>query len=81
VVPVISALHGHHDQLRAAELERARKLLANGTPPEQVLELLARGLTNKFLHAPTQALNQAGDAERAELVAMFEKIYQIPDGD
>jgi len=80
VVPTITALHGHHDQLRAAELERARRLLGNGTPPEQVLEMLARGLTNKFLHAPTQALNQAGDAERAELVAMFEKIYQIPDG-
>ncbi len=80
VVPVISALHGHYDQLRAAELERARKLLAGGTPPEQVLELLARGLTNKFLHAPTQALNQAGDAERAELVAVFEKMYEIPDG-
>jgi len=80
VVPTITALHGHHDQLRAAELERVRKLLASGTSPEQALELLARGLTNKFLHAPTQALNQAGDAERAELVAMFEKIYQIPDG-
>jgi len=80
VVPTITALHGHHDQLRAAELERARRQLANGTPPDQVLEMLARGLTNKFLHGPTQALNQAGDAERAELVAMFEKIYQIPDG-
>ena len=79
VVPTISALHGHHDELRALELERARKLLLSGTPPEQVLELLARGLTNKFLHAPTQALNQAGDAERAELVAMFERIYNIPD--
>ncbi len=79
VVPTITALHGHHDQLRAAELERVRRLLASGTSPEQALELLARGLTNKFLHAPTQALNQAGDAERAELVAMFEKIYQIPD--
>jgi glutamyl-tRNA reductase len=80
VVPTITALHGHHDQLRAAELERVRRLLASGTSPEQALELLARGLTNKFLHAPTQALNQAGDAERAELVAMFEKIYRIPDG-
>jgi len=79
VVPTITALHGHHDGLRAAELERARRMLAGGTPPDQVLELLARGLTNKFLHAPTQALNQAGDAERAELVAMFEKIYRIPD--
>ena len=79
VVPTITALHGHHDQLRAAELERARRLLAHGTPPEQVLEALARGLTNKFLHGPTQALNQAGDAERAELVAMLERIYRLPD--
>jgi glutamyl-tRNA reductase len=80
VVPTITAIHGHHDALRAAELERARKLLQGGTPPEQVLELLARGLTNKFLHAPTQALNQAGESERAELVALFERMYQIPDG-
>jgi glutamyl-tRNA reductase len=78
VVPTITALHGHHDQLRAAELERARRQLAGGAAPEQVLEALARGLTNKFLHAPTQALNQAGDAERVELVALFEKIYRIP---
>ena len=80
VVPTITALHGHHDQMRAAELEKARRLLVGGAPPEQVIELLARGLTNKFLHAPTQALNQAGDAERAELVALFQRIYQISDG-
>jgi glutamyl-tRNA reductase len=80
VVPTISALHGHHDELRACELERARKLLASGTPPEQALEQLARGLTNKFLHAPTQALNQAGEAERADLVALVERIYKLPDG-
>jgi glutamyl-tRNA reductase len=81
VVPTITALHGRHDDMRIAELDRARKLLAGGTPPDQVLDILARGLTNKFLHAPTQALNQAGDAERAELVALFQRIYQIPDGD
>ena len=81
VVPTITALHGHHDQLRVAELERARKLLAGGATPDQVLEALARGLTNKFLHAPMQALNQAGDAERAELVAMFEHIYRLPEQD
>ncbi len=79
VVPTITALHGHHDALRAAELERARRLLANGTAPEQVLEQLARGLTHKFLHGPTQALNQAGEAERAELQALFHRIYHLPD--
>jgi len=79
VVPTITALHGHHDALRAAELDRARRLLANGTPPEQVLEQLSRGLTHKFLHGPTQALSQAGEAERAELLALFQRVYQLPE--
>jgi glutamyl-tRNA reductase len=79
VVPTITALHGHHDALRAAELERAKRLLANGTPPDQVLDQLARGLTHKFLHGPTQALNQAGEAERAELLALFQRIYHLPE--
>ncbi|MDQ6619280.1 MAG: glutamyl-tRNA reductase [Pseudomonadota bacterium] len=79
VVPTITALHGHHEQLRAAELERARKLLNAGTPPEEVLDALSRGLTNKFLHAPTQALNEAGDAERAQMMALFHRIYDISD--
>ena len=79
VVPTITALHGHHDALRAAELERARRLLANGTPADQVLEQLARGLTHKFLHGPTQALNEAGEAERAELLAMLQRVYHLPE--
>ncbi|TMH07753.1 MAG: glutamyl-tRNA reductase [Betaproteobacteria bacterium] len=79
VVPTIAALHSHHDQLRAIELERARRLLANGASAEHVLEQLARGLTNKFLHAPTRALNQAGEAERAELLALLHHVYHLPE--
>jgi glutamyl-tRNA reductase len=79
VVPTIKALQGHHDQLRGAELKRARRLLAGGAPAEEVLEQLARGLTNKFLHAPTEALRQAGAAERAELLSLLHHIYQLPD--
>ena len=79
VVPMITALNAAHDSLRLAELERARRLLANGAPVEQVLEQLARGLTNKFLHAPMEALNAAGDAERAELLALFQRVYHLPD--
>ena len=79
VVPMITALSAAHDSLRLAELERARRLLATGAPVEQVLDQLARGLTNKFLHAPMQALNAAGDAERAELLALFQRVYHLPD--
>jgi len=79
VVPTIAALQSHHDQLRIAELTRARRLLAGGAPPEQVLERLARGLTNKFLHGPTEALRKAGTAERGELLSRLRRIYQLPD--
>jgi glutamyl-tRNA reductase len=79
VVPTIAALYGHHDKLRAAELERARTMLASGALPERVIEALARGLTNKFLHAPLAALNAAGDAERAELVAALQRVYRLPE--
>ena len=78
VVPTIAALSAHHDALRSAELERARSMLAGGTPPEQVLDALARGLTNKLLHPPLAALNAAGEAERAELIALFSRIYGSP---
>jgi glutamyl-tRNA reductase len=79
VVPTISALHGHHDAVRQIELERARRMLAAGVAPEQALEALARGLTSKLLHEPLAALNQAGDAERSELIALFQRIYKLPD--
>jgi glutamyl-tRNA reductase len=79
IVPTITALTGHYDAVRLAELERARRLLLNGSPPEDVIDALARGLTNKFLHAPLAALNQAGDAERAELIALLQRIYRLSD--
>ena len=79
VVPTIAALSDHHDALRAMELERARRLLAAGTPADDVLEALARGLTNKLLHAPLAALNAAGDAERAELIASLQRVYKLTD--
>jgi glutamyl-tRNA reductase len=79
VVPTIRALHEEAEAMRAGEYEKAIRLLANGTSPEQVLEALSRGLTNKFLHAPTDALNRAGEAERAELIALFQQVYKLPE--
>jgi glutamyl-tRNA reductase len=79
VVPTIAALNAHHDALRASELDRARRLLAGGASPEAVLDSLARSLTNKLLHAPLSALNQAGDAERAELIALLQRVYKLPE--
>lgn len=77
-VAMITALQRHHEQFRESEVERARRSLACGAPKEQVLEEFTRRLTNKFLHAPTLALRDAGAAERAELVALLSHIYHLP---
>jgi glutamyl-tRNA reductase len=74
-VPVIQQLRMRADQYRATELERAQKLLARGENPQQVLELLAQGLTNKFLHHPMTALKRVQPEEREALTAALEKLY------
>ncbi|MEP6702125.1 MAG: glutamyl-tRNA reductase, partial [Betaproteobacteria bacterium] len=79
VVPTLRALREHGETIRAAELERARRLLANGATPAEVLDQMSRALANKFLHAPSHALNQAGTAERDEMLTLIQRIYNFPD--
>jgi len=77
IVPTIDALSGHHETVRAAEVARARAMLAAGAAPEAVLDALAHGLTSKLLTPPVAALNAAGDAERAELAAALQRVYGL----
>jgi glutamyl-tRNA reductase len=80
-VPVIRALRDAAERARRHELEHALKMLARGDDPGQVLEALSQGLTNKLLHAPTQALNQADGEDRAELTRLISRIYRLHPGD
>jgi glutamyl-tRNA reductase len=62
VVPLIQQLNRQTDEWRAAELARARKLLAKGEDVDAVLEALSKGLTQKMLHGAMAELH-AGDAD------------------
>ena len=61
-VPLIQQLNAQADAWRAAELVRARKLIAKGEPVDAVLEALSKGLTQKMLHGAMAELH-TGDAE------------------
>jgi glutamyl-tRNA reductase len=76
VVPVIQEMHENTEQMRLAELERARRLLARGEDIDTVLEALSRGLTAKFLHGPQQALHQAQGDERARLASLLPQLFR-----
>jgi glutamyl-tRNA reductase len=77
VVPTIRTLRDHAERQRRHEVEKAIRLLAKGESPENVLESLSNSLTNKFLHAPTQTLNQAQDNEREALLEAVHRIYHL----
>jgi glutamyl-tRNA reductase len=67
--------------VRDAELERARRRLALGEDPEQVMERLARALTNKFMHAPTTALRSAHHGDDAILRDTVRKLFNLREHD
>jgi glutamyl-tRNA reductase len=67
-VPLIQQLNAQADEWRAAEMARARKLLAKGEPVEAVLEAMSRGLTQKMMHGALAELH-AGDAAAREQTA------------
>jgi len=75
-VPVIRSLRDSAERTRRHEMEHALKLLAKGDDPATVLDHLSHRLTNKFLHAPTQALNQA-EGDRSELQATVTRLFNL----
>ena len=75
MVPLIQQLNHQTDEWRAAELARARKLLAKGEDVDVVLEALSRGLTQKMLHGAMAEL-RAGDVEsRQRASAAIEHFF------
>ncbi|MEE8634422.1 MAG: glutamyl-tRNA reductase [Acidiferrobacterales bacterium] len=80
-VPSIRALRETADAVRDAELERARRRLALGEDPEQVMERLARALTNKFMHAPTTALRSAHHGDDEVLRDTVRKLFNLREHD
>jgi len=73
-VPAIRNLQERAANLREAELERARKMLARGDAPGAVLEALANALTAKFIHGPVTLLQQPTALAEEDLTAWVERL-------
>ncbi|QWD79897.1 glutamyl-tRNA reductase [Polynucleobacter sp. MWH-Spelu-300-X4] len=80
-VPLIQDLRQRGDDLRAFEVERAKKLLAKGEDPQAVLDALAQGLTNKFLHGSLHALQHAQGEEREALMKILPGLFRAHHSD
>jgi glutamyl-tRNA reductase len=82
LAPAIVALQRKAEEIRQGELHRIHARLGTLTP-EQVaaVEALTRGLMNKFLHPPMQAIKQAArEGDSARLDALCEAWSVSVDG-
>jgi len=73
----IRAYRQQAQEVSAAELDKARRALAAGGDPEQLLVQLARGLTNKLLHPPCASLRRASAEGRGELVVAARQLFEL----
>lgn len=76
----VSTIRAYRDQaehLRDTELAKARRRLAQGDSPEEVLQRLAHALTNKLTHSPSAQIRQAGYDGRVELLSAARELLDI----
>ncbi len=81
--PAIVALQRKAEEIRVAELQRIHAHLDTLTPEQlAAVEALTRGLVNKFLHPPMQALKQAardGDSMRLDALCEAWSVSAAPE--
>mgnify|MGYP001434178657 FL=1 len=75
------ALRQRGERVRDESLARARRQLAQGKDPGEVLDLLAHALTNKLLHPPCVGLRQAAAQGDLETMNLIKNLYRLDDGE
>jgi glutamyl-tRNA reductase len=72
--PAIRALRENADAIRQQTADQAKRMLASGKSSDEVIDFLAGTLTNRLLHAPTQALRQASESADPELARTLMRL-------
>lgn len=73
----LKRFRSHADAIREQELDRALAELARGDEARDVLERLARSLTNKLLHRPTVALRKAASHDQADVARIVHELFDL----
>ena len=75
--PTIRRLRDEAERTRQHTLEQARRMLAAGRGPDEVLEFLAATLTNRLIHAPSQRLREAAESGDERIIGAIAEIYLL----
>lgn len=80
-VDVLRSFRRQGEEISAEELQKALRSLNSGTPAEDVLAQLARGLTNKLLHTPSVQLKRLSADGRHEALAVAQELFGLNPGE
>jgi glutamyl-tRNA reductase len=78
-VPAIRELRSRAESARDELLAEARRQLAAGHAPGEVVEQLAAALTNRLMHAPSAALREAAESGDAALADAASRLFRGRD--
>ena len=76
-VDTIKAFRDHVEIIRDGEIEKAHSALERGQNAAEVINTLARNLTNKLLHKPTTKLKQAGEEGRDDTIHVAHELFDL----
>jgi glutamyl-tRNA reductase len=76
----IRALRQQAEAVRDDALARARRQLAQGRDPAEVLNVLAHTLTNRLIHPPCAGLREAAARSDAEMLNLINNLYRLNGG-
>lgn len=81
ITPTIVGLQEQLEQIRSAEIEKARRRYGPFTPQqEEALEAATRAIVNKVAHGPISELRvQAAKPDGAHAVALIKKVFHLRD--
>ncbi|GGY79882.1 glutamyl-tRNA reductase [Cellvibrio zantedeschiae] len=77
----IKAYRKKAETMRDLELQKALSALESGGNPEQVLQQLARNLTNKLIHSPTTHLKEASASGQTQVVQLAHALFDLNPND
>ena len=65
---------------REEVLGKARRRMRGGESPDEVIEYVARTLTNKLLHTPSTGIREAGENDRQDIVEAARLLFGVDEG-
>jgi len=76
-VSTLKAFRNKAEDIRLAELEKALKALEKGESAKEVMDNLARNITNKLIHSPTVKMKIASGEGRDDSLKLIRELFDL----